>query len=102
MADILEAGTYPVEITFSLPAGYVVKSYSPVTVKITGKPVEKHPGDTEVDGDDLYIEDELDAETEAETETEAEGKTESVSKTETTAEDMAEEETIIPEISSEN
>ena len=107
VADILEAGTYPVEITFSLPAGYVVKSYSPVTVKITGKPVEKHPGDTEADEDELYIEDELDAgteagtETETETEIEAGSKTEAESKTETTK-DNTEEETIIPEISSEN
>ena len=67
MAGIVEAGTYPIEITFSLPAGYVVKSYSPITVKVSGHPIEEHLEETEENPDDeSYLEDEKETEDDTE------------------------------------
>ena len=74
VAGIVEAGTYPIEITFSLPAGYVVKSYSPITVKVSGHPTEEslenteeNPDETEeAAGDELYLENEDETEDEQE------------------------------------
>ncbi|MDO4938380.1 MAG: CdaR family protein [Lachnospiraceae bacterium] len=39
VANMTEEGIYPADVIFTLPAGYMVKSYTPVTVKVTGKPV---------------------------------------------------------------
>ena len=67
VAGIVEAGTYPIEITFSLPAGYVVKSYSPITVKVSGHPIEEHLEETEENPDDeSYLEDEKETEDDTE------------------------------------
>ncbi len=41
VSDIVEEGTYSREVQFTLPAGYALKGYSPVTVKMTGTPPEE-------------------------------------------------------------
>ena len=52
VAEILEEGIHAVEIQFTLPAGYSLKSYTPVTVKLIGQPVvetlEGEEGETEI------------------------------------------------------
>lgn len=87
VAGIVEEGTYPVEITFSLPAGYVVKSYSPITVKITGHPVEKETEESEKpeesreekkNGQEAETQHAQEHESESETERETESETESI------------------------
>lgn len=98
---LTEEGSYPTEITFTLPAGYVVKSYSPVTVKITGKPVVKETEASETEADEIFDEnDEIIASDDPvdEAETESEGETETEASTETVTE-AADNDT---EVSSEN
>ncbi|MBQ0145743.1 MAG: hypothetical protein KBS51_01305 [Lachnospiraceae bacterium] len=78
VTGMIEEGVYPVEIIFTLPAGYAVRSYTPVTVKVTGEPIEKETeeaaGEDEViETDEIYErEEEAGTETESETENETE------------------------------
>lgn len=82
VTGMIEEGIYPVEIIFTLPAGYAVRSYTPVTVKVTGEPIEKETeeaaGEDEVtETDEIYErEEEAGTETESETESETENETE--------------------------
>ena len=82
VTGMIEEGIYPVEIIFTLPAGYAVRSYTPVTVKVTGEPIEKETeeaaGEDEVtETDEIYErEEEAGTETESETENETETETE--------------------------
>jgi len=65
VANFIEEGTYSVEVTFTLPAGYALKSYSPVTVKINGTP-NYAPDLSEEAGTELSETAESEDETEAE------------------------------------
>lgn len=76
---LLEEGTYPADIIFTLPAGYSVKSYTPVTVRISGHPVIEET--EEETAEDDTAENEIGPVTETVKETEAE--TESVPENET-------------------
>lgn len=79
VTGMIEEGIYPVEIIFTLPAGYAVRSYTPVTVKVTGEPIEKETeeaaGEDEVTETDEIYEREEEAGTETESETENETET---------------------------
>lgn len=79
VTGMIEEGIYPVDIIFTLPAGYAVRSYTPVTVKVTGEPIEKETeeaaGEDEVTETDEIYEREEEAGTETESETENETET---------------------------
>lgn len=80
VSDIVEEGTYSREVQFTLPAGYALKEYSPVTVKMTGQPspedIESYMGtvvETDENGMPIEETETIEGQEMSESETEAEG-----------------------------
>lgn len=89
VGNMVEEGIYPAEILFTIPAGYMVKSYTPVTVKVTGQPIvreieseeeqEQHSEDESIGEIESKVED---VPAESQPEQESESQSESVNENE--------------------